>query len=628
MYQKLGLTIFMAVVSTLLTAQCLYQKIEFDAVVDHASMVVDGKVISTECIWNADHSMIYTRYGIRVYTLYKGQADSIVYFNSPGGIIDLKAIKVEPSVHPQIGSFGLFMTSPADESSKLPQESLHLGFGHLSWYPYNFITGKASGVFQEFDLSKKELERAIVAVTGLSPQSKTKLPIVKKPVLLANRAVTGFSPASITAGTASTLTINGSGFGSVADTVFFLWASNPTYLAYTLPSDIVSWSNTQIKVLVPDDAGTGPVYVSTSTSNGPNQFSSSNVNILSAQTNVKYQNSAYSTRHSNPTNTGKISFQLNTAFNNNNSARLSLARAMKTWRCTNNVNIEINPTTTSVNTIADDNVNVIKFSSLSEALGKTYTYFQGCYINSVLYWHTTEIDMEYDDVFTGATWNFETSTPTSSQYDFESVTLHELGHALLLAHVIDENKVMHRSIPNGVMKRIPSSDESSAVTSVMQRSTSNANTCGFFPITNPGNITVSSTADGGTGSLRQAVADVCNADTIVFSVPTASTLTLNAGEIAVGSDMKIHGLDINSFVISGNNTGRIFNVAPGKSLTLQNMKLINATSTTNGGAIYNQGSLFLKNVQFQNTTQGALKKAFSSGTGTTVTMEGNVQFKL
>ena len=93
--------------------------------------------------------------------------------------------------------------------------------------------------------------------------------------------------------------------------------------------------------------------------------------------------------------------------------------------------------------------------------------------------------------------------------------------------------------------------------------------------------------------------------------------------------MKIHGLDINSFVISGNNTGRIFNVAAGKSLTLQNMKLINATSTTNGGAIYNQGSLFLKNIQFQNTTQGGtLKKAFSSGTGTTVSLEGNIQFKL
>ena len=70
MVQKLGLTIFMAVISTLLTAQCLYQKIEFDAVADQAATIVDGKVVSAECVWNADHSMIYTRYSIRVYTLY------------------------------------------------------------------------------------------------------------------------------------------------------------------------------------------------------------------------------------------------------------------------------------------------------------------------------------------------------------------------------------------------------------------------------------------------------------------------------------------------------------------------------------------------------------------------------
>ena len=77
---------------------------------------------------------------------------------------------------------------------------------------------------------------------------------------------------------------------------------------------------------MPDDAGTGPVYVSTSSTAGPSQNSTTNVNILSAQTNVTYNNNAYITRHSTLTNIGKISFQLNTAFNSNNDARLSLAR--------------------------------------------------------------------------------------------------------------------------------------------------------------------------------------------------------------------------------------------------------------------------------------------------------------
>ena len=75
---------------------------------------------------------------------------------------------------------------------------------------------------------------------------------LKKPS--ANRAISNFSHLHYCG--ASILTINGTGFGTVADTVFSL-GLRPTYLAFTLPkSNLVSWSATQIKVQVPDDAGT------------------------------------------------------------------------------------------------------------------------------------------------------------------------------------------------------------------------------------------------------------------------------------------------------------------------------------------------------------------------------------
>ena len=622
-------SLWMLLVVISLNGQCLYNKTALDEVAAQSDLIVDGKIVSADCMWNQSHTMIYTRYGIKVYSLFKGSATDTVFFYSAGGTVDLKKIKVEPSVHPSMDSYGLFMLAPAAKSTDLPAHALIASRGHLSWYSYNYYNGMASSVFETYPLVEKKLDRAIMEITGIKPLRKHSLPVVNTYNTNNSRAITGFSPASITAGTTSVLTINGSGFGSVADTVFFLWASNPNFLAFALPGQVVSWSPTQIKVQVPDDAGTGPVYVSTSTSAGPNQNSATNVNIISAQTNVVYNNAAYITRHSTITNVGKISFQLNTAFNNNNDARLSLARAMKTWRCNNNFNIEINPVTTSVNAIADDNVNVIKFSSLSGPLGVTYTYFQGCTISSVLYWHTTEIDMEFDDALTNASWNFGPANPTFNQYDFESVVLHEMGHALLLSHVIDESKIMHRFINNGAVKRTPSADEIAAVAAVNVRSTTSTFMCGFFALTQAGNITVSGTGDSGTGTLRQAVNDVCNNGTIVFSLPASSTITLTSGEIAVASDMKIFGNDINNFIISGNNSGRIFNVAAGKSLTLQDMKLINGNAASNGGAIYNQGTLFLKNVQFQNNGQGStLKKAFSAAVGAFVNLEGNIQFRL
>ncbi|MBK8701326.1 MAG: matrixin family metalloprotease [Saprospiraceae bacterium] len=257
----------------------------------------------------------------------------------------------------------------------------------------------------------------------------------------------------------------------------------------------------------------------------------------------------------------------------------------------------------------------------------TYTYFQGCSIGGNLYWHTTEVDIEFDDVLSAGTWNFGPGNPTASQYDFESVVLHEMAHALLLGHVIDESKVMHRFITNGATRRLASADEIAAANAVRARSTVNANMCGFFPLTLPGHMTVSNVNDTGVGSLRQAATDVCDSDTIVFSLPASSTIALTSAEITIDKDMQIHGLDMNNFILSGNNARRIFSVNAGKTLTLQNMKLANATSTTNGGAIYNNGIVNLKNILFQNNTQGSTKKALTSGTGTSVIVEGMVTVK-
>lgn len=64
--------------------------------------------------------------------------------------------------------------------------------------------------------------------------------------------------------------------------------------------------------------------------------------------------------------------------------------------------------------------------------------------------------------------------------------------------------------------------------------------------------------------------------------------------IDITKDTTING---NGFTINGNNSAKIFNVASGVTLTLKNIKLINANSTT-GGAIYSTGNLTLINVTF------------------------------
>ncbi len=54
-------------------------------------------------------------------------------------------------------------------------------------------------------------------------------------------------------------------------------------------------------------------------------------------------------------------------------------------------------------------------------------------------------------------------------------------------------------------------------------------------------ITVTSTADGGPGSLRQAISDATAGATIYFSLPANSTITLTSGTLLINKDLTLAG---------------------------------------------------------------------------------------
>jgi hypothetical protein len=66
-----------------------------------------------------------------------------------------------------------------------------------------------------------------------------------------------------------------------------------------------------------------------------------------------------------------------------------------------------------------------------------------------------ELDIIFDDGSNIAplTWEFGPSTPTISEYDFETVAVHELGHGHQLGHVVSPGAIMHYAISNGSANR-------------------------------------------------------------------------------------------------------------------------------------------------------------------------------
>jgi len=130
---------------------------------------------------------------------------------------------------------------------------------------------------------------------------------------------------------------------------------------------------------------------------------------------------------------------------------------------------------------------------------------------------------------------------------------------------------------------------------------------GFVVISTPdlgayesnGNPFVTTTADSGAGSLRQALADAAlapGANTITFGpgftgpIVLSSQIELNGG---AGNDVTLDASALPAGVtLSGSGTNRIFNVGSGQSVALKNLTLANGLRG-GGGAIFNNGTLTL-----------------------------------
>lgn len=136
-------------------------------------------------------------------------------------------------------------------------------------------------------------------------------------------------------------------------------------------------------------------------------------------------------------------------------------------------------------------------------------------------------------------------------------------------------------------------------------------------------FTVTSIADAGAGTLRQAVFDAnatTEADVIEFDSSLAlGTVTLTSGEIPITSPMTIRGTDASGeylgIAVSGNNASRIFNINDGTgsevAVSITDMILLNGSFSpvnpaNGGGAIVNLEALTLDRTTIQLNTVATL----------------------
>ena len=108
----------------------------------------------------------------------------------------------------------------------------------------------------------------------------------------------------------------------------------------------------------------------------------------------------------------------------------------------------------------------------------------------------------------------------------------------------------------------------------------------------PAVFNVTSLADSGAGSLRQAIQSANTtpgADTVQFQ-GVAGTITLTSGELAITDDVSIVGPG--TVTVNGNAAGRVFNVNPGAAtdvVSISGLTIANGSAVSGGGIAVSSG---------------------------------------
>jgi beta-glucanase (GH16 family) len=109
-------------------------------------------------------------------------------------------------------------------------------------------------------------------------------------------------------------------------------------------------------------------------------------------------------------------------------------------------------------------------------------------------------------------------------------------------------------------------------------------------------VTVTSTADSGAGSLRKALGSVCVGGTIHFAPALAGQTITNLSALALGKNVTIDGAAAPGLAISGGGTVRVFEVGASSTATIKNLILKDGYGFQLAGGVLNNGKLTLDHV--------------------------------
>ncbi|MEW4923224.1 T9SS type A sorting domain-containing protein [Algibacter sp. 2305UL17-15] len=528
-----------------LQGQMLLNEVPLKKQIEKSSLIIEGKVVSKKSTWDTNKKMIYTINTIEVYKVFKGQPRATIDVITSGGIVGLEAIMKHPNLELRKDDVGVFMLSGS--TAVLPEvgKTSTMQFKTIGtsqgYYKYNLRKNLAANSFNKrsgisnnfYNEIVKYTKRNYQVVKGFDVENKIAKGVSSKGLLVPGPIT--LSDNVVTAGTKFELTITGTDFGGTQGKVWFSDANDggSTFIS-ALDSQVKSWSSTEIVVEVPSRAGTGPIYIEDSV--GGQSPESSTLTVSYAEINAEFDIDdasgsggvngpepirAYQIQHIS----SNVDMGVNKGYEwemyqdffdgtDVSGAKAAFERAFNQWVCETGIYWAISDTPSMVDVADFENrsvpspgtpdppVNIIRFDNDdaipdngddeldSDTLGECTYYSKGCFVGGELFWYVAELDIVFNDDYS---WYTGTGIPSTSEYDLETIALHELGHGHLLGHVIDLNNnaidpgtnriinnvedVMHYATSNGEAQRVLTANNSTCGNGIQTRSKASA-TCG------------------------------------------------------------------------------------------------------------------------------------------------------
>ncbi|RDC65198.1 T9SS type A sorting domain-containing protein [Adhaeribacter pallidiroseus] len=450
---------------------CLLTPINLEERAQTATLIVEAEVVDQQSYWNAAHQNIYTRQTLQIFKILKGTASETITAITEGGQVGAAMHSFTGTLQLKKKDQGIFFLVPAP-TKMLPAGRRVVDFTVYSsaqgFIRYNAVSQQAAEPFKTYPNITSDLYPTLRRVVPIFKKVRSN-PAIKSPVpangsgnatgnlrTKSTPAISSFSPDTLTAGTGSLLTIRGSGFGSSRGTGLVQFRNADDGGASFIDvsdADYIFWTDNEIQVRVSGKNNTNNTP-------GSGQFqvtNSSDLAVISAQklvieyavSQVIYEEGFYSPRLVNANERGGYTFQFSSNMDQNAPAKAAFTRALNNWSCHTGINWNIGNTAPLTEAL-EDNVNLVCFDEAGDlpqgVLARCISRYAGCGSEIADQWRVAEMDVVFNQ---STRWNYSISSPQANQVDFETVTLHEMGHGHQLNHVIKPGTVMHYAITRG-----------------------------------------------------------------------------------------------------------------------------------------------------------------------------------